>query len=345
MVRDLGYAAVFIIAGKNITEEFMMVTLRLMAVLLLAGMSAPVLSQAYPSKPVRILVGYAPGGGTDIMARAIGAKLTDSLKQQFVIENRPGANANIAAKLAADVPADGYTILFMSVAHIMSKPVYKNLGYDIERDFTPITVVTNVPNVLCLHPSLPVKTVKELIALAKSKPGALSYATSGVGSPEHFAGEMFKMMSKTDMLPIPYKGGAPLAVDLVGGQVMLAFNTAPPIMPHIQSGRVRAIAVTMDKRVGALPDVPTIAESGVPGYQMSTWYGAVIQTKTPRDIVVKLNQEMIKALSLPDIKERMAGLGADVVGNTMEEFAALIKVEVAKYTKVAHTAGIVADYS
>ena len=343
MVRDLGYAAVFIIAGKNITEEFMMVTLRLMAVLLLAGMSAPVLSQAYPSKPVRILVGYAPGGGTDIMARAIGAKLTDSLKQQFVIENRPGANANIAAKLAADVPADGYTILFMSVAHIMSKPVYKNLGYDIERDFTPITVVTNVPNVLCLHPSLPVKTVKELIALAKSKPGALSYATSGVGSPEHFAGEMFKMMSKTDMLPIPYKGGAPLAVDLVGGQVMLAFNTAPPIMPHIQSGRVRAIAVTMDKRVGALPDVPTIAESGVPGYQMSTWYGAVIQTKTPRDIVVKLNQEMIKALSLPDIKERMAGLGADVVGNTMEEFAALIKVEVAKYTKVAHTAGIVAD--
>ena len=321
----------------------MIVTLRLMAVLLLAGMSAPVLSQAYPSKPVRILVGYAPGGGTDIMARAIGAKLTDSLKQQFVIENRPGANANIAAKLAADAPADGYTILFISVAHIMSKPVYKNLGYDIERDFTPITVVTNVPNVLCLHPSLPVKTVKELIALAKSKPGALSYATSGVGSPEHFAGEMFKMMSKTDMLPIPYKGGAPLAVDLVGGQVMLAFNTAPPIMPHIQSGRVRAIAVTMDKRVGALPDVPTIAESGVPGYQMSTWYGAVIQTKTPRDIVVKLNQEMIKALSLPDIKERMAGLGADVVGNTMEEFAALIKVEVAKYTKVAHTAGIVAD--
>lgn len=321
----------------------MIVTLRLMAVLLLAGMSAPVLSQAYPSKPVRIIVGYAPGGGTDIMARAVGAKVSESLKQQFVIENRPGANANIAAKLAADAPADGYTILFMSVAHIMSKPVYKNLGYDIERDFTPITVVTNVPNVLCLHPSLPVKNVKELIALAKSKPGALSYATSGVGSPEHFAGEMFKMMTKTDMLPIPYKGGAPLAVDLVGGQVMLAFNTAPPIMPHIQSGRVRAIAVTMDKRVGALPDVPTIAESGVPGYQMSTWYGAVIQAKTPRDIVVKLNQEMIKALALPDIKERMAGLGADVVGNTMDEAAALIKLEVAKYTKVAHAAGIVAD--
>ena len=321
----------------------MKVTLRLIAVLLLACAAAPGWAQGYPNKPVRILVGYAPGGGTDIMARAIGAKLSDTLKQQCVIENRPGANANIAAKVAADAPADGYTILFMSVAHIMSKPVYKNLGYDIERDFVPITVVTNVPNVLCLHPSLPVKNVKELIALAKSKPGTLTYATSGVGSPEHFAGEMFKMMTGTDMLPIPYKGGAPLAVDLVGGQVMLAFNTAPPIMPHIQSGRVRAIAVTMDKRVGALPNVPTIAESGVPGYQMSTWYGAVIQAKTPREIVVKLNQEMIKALALPDIKERMAGLGADVVGNTPEEAAALIKLEVAKYTKVANTAHISAD--
>jgi len=321
----------------------MNVTPRLCVVLLLACASAPVVAQGYPSKPVRILVGYAPGGGTDIMARVISAKLSDSLKQQFVVENRPGANANIAAKIAADAPADGYTILFMSVAHIMSKPVYKNLGYDIERDFTPITVVTNVPNVLCLHPSLPVKTVKELIALAKAKPGALTYATSGVGSPEHFAGEMFKMMTGTDMLSIPYKGGGPLAIDLVGGQVMLAFNTAPPIMPHIQSGRVRALAVTMDKRVGALPYVPTIAESGVPGYQMSTWYGAVIQAKTSREIVVKLNQEMIRALGLPDVRERMAGLGADVVGNTMDEAAALIKLEVAKYTKVANAAHISAD--
>lgn len=318
-------------------------TLRMALLMLAAIVYSPAYSQAYPVKPVRVLVGYAPGGGTDIMARAIGAKLSESMKQQFVIDNRPGANANIAAKVAADAPADGYTVLFMSVAHIMSKPVYKNLGYDIERDFTPITVVTNVPNVLCLHPSLPVKSVKELIALAKARPGALTYATSGIGSPEHFAGEMFKVMTNTDMLSIPYKGGGPLAIDLVGGQVMLAFNTAPPIMPHIQSGRVRALAVTMDKRVGALPDVPTIAESGVPGYQMSTWYGAVIQARTSRDIVVKLNQEMLKALALPDVKERMAGLGADVVGNSMDEAAALIKLEVAKYTKVANAANIRAD--
>ena len=318
-------------------------TFRLLLILPLAAASAPAWAQAYPMKPVRILVGYAPGGGTDIMARAVGAKVSDVLKQQFVVENRPGANGNIAAKVAAEAPADGYTLLFMSVAHIMSKPVYKNLGYDIERDFAPITVVTNVPNVLCLHPSLPVKSVKELIALARSKPGALTYATSGVGSPEHFAGEMFKMMTGTDMLPIPYKGGAPIAVDLVGGQVMLAFNTAPPIMPHIQSGRVRAIAVTMDKRVAALPGVPTIAESGVPGYQMSTWYGAVAPVKTPREIVSMLNREMLKALALQDVRERMAGLGAEVVGNTMDEAAAMFKSEVAKYTKVAHAAHISAD--
>ncbi len=320
-----------------------MAPVRFSAAVLFAAVSSAAFAQTYPAKPVRILVGYAPGGGTDIMARAIGAKLSDSLKQQFIVENRPGANANIAAKVAADAPGDGYTILFMSVAHIMSKPVYKNLGYDIERDFTPITVVTNVPNVLCLHPSLPVKSVKELIALAKSKPGALTYATSGIGSPEHFAGEMFKMMTGTDMLSIPYKGGGPLAIDLVGGQVMLAFNTAPPIMPHIQNGRVRAIAVTMDKRIGALPDVPTIAESGVPGYQMSTWYGAVIPVKTPREITVRLNQEMLKALALPDVKDRMATLGADVVGNSIEEAAAMIRTEVEKYTKVARAAHISAD--
>ena len=321
----------------------MKVTLRLIAVLLLAGAAAPGWAQGYPNKPVRILVGYAPGGGTDIMARAIGAKLTDTLKQQFVIENRPGANANIAAKLAADAPADGYTILFMSVAHIMSKPVYKNLGYDIERDFVPITVVTNVPNVLCLHPSLPVKNVKELIALAKAKPGTLTYATSGVGSPEHFAGEMFKMMTGTDMLPIPYKGGGAAG----GGsrrrpghacvQYGAADHAAHPVGPR---ARDRGDHGQARRRLAQRADHRGIRRTGLP---MSTWYGAVIQAKTPREIVVKLNQEMIKALALPDIKERMAGLGADVVGNTPEEAAALIKLEVAKYTKVANAAHISAD--
>ncbi|HEV2009296.1 MAG TPA: tripartite tricarboxylate transporter substrate-binding protein, partial [Burkholderiales bacterium] len=268
---------------------------------------------------------------------------SESLKQQVIVDNRPGANANIAAKIAADSPGDGYTVLFMSVSHIMSKPVYSNLGYDIERDLTPITVVSNVSNVLTVNPALPARTVKEFIALAKARPGQLTYATSGIGSPEHFAGEMFRMMTKTDLISVPYKGGGPIAIDLVAGHVMSAFNTMPPIIPHIQSGRVRAIAVTMDKRAAVLPDVPTIAEAGVPGYAMSTWYGAVMPAKTPREIVIRLNQEMLKALALPDVKERLAALGADIVGSSPEETAAFFKTEIAKYTKVAHAANIHAE--
>jgi len=298
--------------------------------------------QAYPAKPVRILVGFAPGGGTDIMARVLGAKMTESVKQQFIIENRPGANANLAAKLASEAPADGYTILFMSVAHIMSKPVYKNLGYDIERDLAPITVISEVSNVFAAHPSLPAKTVKELIALARAKPGELTYATSGVGSPEHFAGEMFKMMTKTNLLPVPYKGGGPIAIDLMAGHVITSFSTMPPIIPHIRAGRVKALAVTKDKRAAVLPDVPTIAET-VPGYSMSTWYGAVAPAKTARDIVLKLNQEMLKALAAPDMRERLASLGADIVATSPEESAAIFKADIAKYTRVAQAAKIQAD--
>jgi tripartite-type tricarboxylate transporter receptor subunit TctC len=307
-----------------------------------ALMSMPAPAQTYPAKTVRILVGFAPGGGTDIMARAVGAKMTESVKQQFVIENRPGANANLAAKLAAEAPADGYTILFMSVAHIMSKPVYKNLGYDIERDFAPITVVSEVSNVFAAHPSLPAKNVKELIALAKAKPGELTYATSGVGSPEHFAGELFKMMTKTNLLPVPYKGGGPIAIDLMAGHVITSFSTMPPIIPHIRAGRVKALAVTKDKRAAVLPDVPTIAET-VPGYAMSTWYGAVAPAKVPREIVVKLSQEMLKALAAPDVKERLASLGADIVASSPEETAAIFRTDIEKYTKVAKAANIRAD--
>jgi tripartite-type tricarboxylate transporter receptor subunit TctC len=300
------------------------------------------LAQPYPSKPVRILVGFAPGGGTDIMARAVGAKMTEYMKQTFIIENRPGANANLAAKLAAEAPADGYTILFMSVAHIMSKPVYKNLGYDIEKDFAPITVVSEVSNVLAAHPSLPAKSVKELVALAKAKPGELTYATSGVGSPEHFAGEMFKMMTGTNLLAVPYKGGGPIAIDLMAGHVMTSFSTMPPIIPLIRDGRVKAIAVTRGKRVDVLPDVPTIAET-VPGYSMTTWYGAVAPVKVPREIVAKLSQEMLKALAARDVKERLASLGAEIVASSPEETARIFKADIAKYTQVAKAAHIHAD--
>ncbi len=300
------------------------------------------LAQEYPTKPVRILVGYAPGGGTDIMARSVGAKVSETLKQQFVVENRPGANANIAAKLVADAAPDGYTILFMSVSHIMSKPVYTNLGYDIETDLAPVTVVSNVPNVLSVHPSVPVKTVKDMIALAKARPGELTYGSSGIASPEHFAGEMFKMMTGTNLLMVPYKGGAPLAIALVSGQIVASFNTMPPIIPHIRAGRVRAVAVTMDKRAAVLPDVPTIAET-VPGYSMSTWYGAMVPAKTPHDIVLKLSKAMLQALADPQIKERLSSLGAEIVATSPEQTAAFFKEELAKYTKVAKAAGIRID--
>jgi tripartite-type tricarboxylate transporter receptor subunit TctC len=312
------------------------------ALAIASAFSGGAIAQTYPAKPVRILVGFAPGGGTDIMARVIAAKIGESMKQQFVVDNRPGANANLAAKLAAEAPGDGYTLLFMSVAHIMSKPVYKNLGYDIERDLTPITVVSSVPNVLCANMALPARTVKDIIALAKAKPGEMTYATSGVGSPEHFAGEMFKMMTKTNLLAIPYKGGGPIAIDLLAGHVMTSFSTMPPVIPHIKANRMRAVAVTTEKRANVLPDVPTVGET-VPGYVMSTWYGAVAPVKVPREIVQRLNHEMVKALALPDVKEKLAALGADVVGTTTDETAAIFKTDIAKFTKVANAANIRAD--
>jgi len=317
--------------------------MRCLGMILVAALAAPpVLAQGYPAKPVRILVGFAAGGGTDIMARAVGAKMTEFVKQQFIIENRPGANANVAARIAAEAPADGYTILFMSVAHIMSKPVYKNLGYDIERDFAPITVVSEVSNVFAAHPTLPAKNVKELLALARARPGAITYAMSGVGSPEHFAGELFKMMTKTNLLPIPYKGGGPIAIDLMAGHVMTSFSTMPPIIPHIRAGRVKALAVTKDKRAAVLPDVPTLAET-VPGYAMSTWYGAVVPVKTPREVVAKISQEILRALAAPDVKQRLASLGADIVASSPEQTAAIFKADIEKYTKVARAANIHAE--
>jgi tripartite-type tricarboxylate transporter receptor subunit TctC len=220
--------------------------------------------------------------------------------------------------------------------------VYKNLGYDIERDFAPITVVSSVPNVFGVHPTLPARTVKDMIALARAKPGELTYATAGVGSPEHFAGEMFKMMTKTNLLAIPYKGGGPIAIDLMAGHVMSSFSTMPPIIPHIRANRVRALAVTTAKRAAVLPEVPTVAET-VPGYDMSTWYGAVVPVKTPRAIVERLNQEMLKALALPDVKEKLASLGADVVASSPEATAEIFRTDIAKFTKVAQAAKIRAD--
>lgn len=308
----------------------------LVALLTAGGVAA----QQYPSKPVRILVGYAPGGGTDIMARAIAQKLHEALNNQFVVENRPGANANLAAEIAAKAPADGYTLLMISVSHAINKPLYKKLGYDIERDFVPVVEVSSVPQLVVVTPTLPVKTLKELIALAKARPGQVTYASSGEGSPEHIAGELFKSMAGVDLVHVPYKGGGPAAIAIIGGETAVGFNTAPVAIPHVKNGRLKVLALTEDKRNPALPDVPTVAESGLAGYSMTTWYGLVAPAGVPREAVVKLNAEANRILKMPDLRERFATLGADPVGGTAEQFGALIKADVAKFARLAKERGL-----
>lgn len=300
----------------------------------LAGLAAAfgASAQAYPTKPIRFLVGYAPGGGTDIMARTVAMKLTESLGQQVIVDNRPGANANLAAEIAAKASPDGYTVMMISVSHAISKPLYKKLGYDLVRDFTPLINISSVPMFVVVPPSSTPKTVADVIALAKSKP--VNYASSGDGSPEHIAAEMFKGMTKTAMTHVAYKGGAPSALALISGEVQLGFNTAPVAVPHIKSGKMRAIAVTSAKRNPALPEVPTVAESGVAGYDMINWYGSVLPAGTPAAAVSRLNAEMNRALKLADVQQRLAALGADPLGGSAAEFGQYIRAEITKYTKV-----------
>lgn len=312
-------------------------------VLLVGAFLGQVSAQPYPSKPIRFVVGYAAGGGTDTMARAVAAELPDLLKQQVIVENRPGANANIAAEYVSRQAADGYSVLFISVSHAMSKSVYRKLGYDIERDFVPLTMVSEVPNLLAVHPSLPVKTVKDLIRIAKAKPGEITYGVAGVGSPGHFAGEMLNMAVNIKMLAVPYRGGGPLAIDLMAGHVMATFNAAPPLIPLARSGRIRAIAVSTNKRVKALPDVPTVAESGVKGYAVSTWYGCVVRTGTPKEIVALLNNAVLKVIAMPEVGQKLGNLGAEILGGTVEASELFLKSEVAKYAKVAKAADIRVD--
>lgn len=297
-----------------------------------AAVAQNAVAQNYPSKSIRFLVGYAPGGGTDIMARTVAAKLTESLGQQVIVDNRPGANANVAAEIASKATPDGYTVMFISVSHAISRPLYKKLGYDLVRDFTLLINVASVPMFVVVPPSSSPKTVADLITLAKSK--SINYASSGDGSPEHIAAELLKGMAKITMTHVAYKGGAPGALALISGEVQAGFNTAPVAVPHIKSGRMRALAVTSAKRNPALPEVPTVAESGVPGYDMIVWYGAILPAGTPAVAVNRLNTDINKALKLPDVQQRLASLGADPLGGSAAEFGTYIKAEITKYTKV-----------
>jgi tripartite-type tricarboxylate transporter receptor subunit TctC len=291
-------------------------------------------AQSWPSKPVTLMVPFAPGGTTDIVARPFAQALSVEFGQPFVVENRAGAGGTLAANLAAHAPADGYTLLVATVAHTMATSLYKSLPYDFEKDFVPITVLASVPNILIVNPSVPAKSVQELIAYAKANPGKLAYGSAGNGSTEHLSAELFKAMTGVDMVHIPYKGGAPMMTDLIGGQIQVAIETSGSAAPYIQSGKVRALAVTTPVRSPAFPDVPTLVESGLRSYDVTTWYAVLAPRGTPAEITNRLYNAIVKILKTPDMKQRLEQFGAEPGGMTPDQFAGFIKSETAKWTKV-----------
>jgi tripartite-type tricarboxylate transporter receptor subunit TctC len=308
------------------------------AVAALAGTA--VSAQSYPNKTVRIVVPYAPGGNTDFTARVIATKLTDVFGQQVVVENRAGGATNIGSDLVAKAPADGYTLLMGGASNAINMSLYQKLPYDTLRDFAPVSLCVKGANVLAGHPSLPARNVKELIALAKTKPGKLNYASSGLGSSNMMAGELFKLMAGVNIVHVPYKGNAPALTDTIGGQVEMIFSGVPALLPHFQSGRLRAIAIGSLKRFPAIPEVPTIDESGLKGYEATTWFGLLAPVKTPRDIVIRLNSEVGKILAGKEVSERFVSEGIDPVGGTTEQFGAFIRDEISKYAKVVKAANL-----
>ncbi|HWP86953.1 MAG TPA: tripartite tricarboxylate transporter substrate binding protein [Burkholderiales bacterium] len=309
--------------------------------------ASPVLAQTvpqYPAKPVRMIVTAAAGSGPDITARIVGQKLTAALGQSVVIENRPGAGGSIAAELAAKAAPDGYTLVMASAgSHAVSPALYPKLAWDPVRDFVPITIVAVAPNILIVHPSLPVKSVRELIALAKARPGELSFGSGGSGSTAHLSGELFRTMANIKIVHIPFKGAPSAALGVIGGQVEMALLNLPPTLPQVKSGRLKGLAVTTAKRTSAIPELPTIAEAGVPGYEASTWYGVMAPAGTPNEITGRLYTAIIADLRTDDTRARIAADGGEVVGSTPEEFAATLKRDLAKWTRVVKESGARAD--
>ncbi|HEY8553451.1 MAG TPA: tripartite tricarboxylate transporter substrate binding protein [Burkholderiales bacterium] len=298
----------------------------------------------YPSKPIKMVVPFPPGGTTDILARIVGQELTKAWGQQVVIENRAGAGGNIGSDIVAKAAPDGYTLLMGTVGtHGINMSLYKKMPYDAVKDFQPITVVAAVPNILVVHPSVPVHSVKELVDYAGKNPGKLSFASSGNGTSIHLSGELFKTLTGVQMTHVPYKGSAPAITDLLGGQVHLMFDNMPSAFPHVQAGKLRALAVTTAQRAAAAPDLPTIAEAGVPGYEATSWFGVLAPAGVPRPIVEKLYREIARILKDPQVSKEMRARGAEPVGNTPDEFAAYIKAEIEKWRKVVEASGAQVD--
>ena len=317
---------------------------RISVLLTLAGIQSAVYAADYPSKPIRMIVGFAAGGGTDTTARAIAQKMSAAMGEQVVVDNRPGAAGNVATELVVRGPADGYTILMGTIAALAINPtLYGNLAFDPIKDLAPVSHAVNSSNILVVHPSVQAKSVQELIALAKAKPGTLNYGSSGIGGTGHLAGVLFDELAGTKMTHVPYKGGGPAMIELVGGQVQLVFATPPTAVPQIKSGKIRGLAVTTLKRSSVMPDLPTISESGLKGYDANNWYGVVVPVKTPKPIVTRLNTEIVKALNAPDLKELFFTQGLDPAPSTPEQFGDYIKSELGKWAKVIKTSGAKAD--
>ncbi len=296
--------------------------------------------QTYPTRPIRIVAPYVPGGGVDFVARTLAAKLTEVIGQQVIVENRPGGGTNIGSEAVVRAAPDGYTVLLGGVPNTANMTLFKKPPYDVVKDFAPVSQTTIAPNILAVHPSVPARSVKELIALAKTRRGELTFASAGIGSSNHLSGEMFRIMAAIDIIHVPYKGGGAAVTDLLAGQVSMYFGTTPSTIPFVRTGRLRALAVTGAQRSRAAPDIPTMSEAALPGFEQSAWHGILAPAGTPAAVVNKLSADVIRVLRLPEIIDRMAAQGVDTIGNSPAEFAAFIKQDVVKYEKLVKSAGI-----
>jgi tripartite-type tricarboxylate transporter receptor subunit TctC len=326
------------------TRGGVMKTIQCAALALLVG-ATTVQAQEYPAKTVRMIVPFAPGGATDVLARIVSQKLYERWGQIVIVDNRVGASGNIGAEyVAKSVAPDGYTLLVAGSPHAINMSLFNNLRYDLARDVAPITSIAAFPSLIAVHPSVPVKSVKDLIALARSRPGQINFGSAGNGSPNHLSMEMFKTMAKVDMTHIPYKGGSGQMVsDLLAGQVQLASMGLPPAMPYVKSGRLRVIAVTSAKRSPLLPQAPTVAETGLPGYEVNSWYGVFAPPALPKEIIAKINADIVTVLALADVKERLAGLGAEPQPMTPDDFGKFVRDDIAKWSKVVKESGAKID--
>ena len=307
--------------------------------LLVLGAPGAALAQAYPAKPIRVVVPYAPGGATDLTARLVGQKMQAALKQNVIVDNRPGAGGVIGADIVAKAPPDGYTVLIGVPAEMAILPQLQKVPYNVARDFTPVSLAAVTPLILVVHPSLPVKSVKELVAFVRARPGQLSYASAGTGGVQHLAAELLKITARIDVTHVPYKGAGPVMPDLIGGHIPMFFSGMPPAMPHVKAGKLRALAVTTTRRSPAAPEVPTMVESGMPGFDISNWFAYFVPAGTAADVISRLNSEINRGLKFQDVKDKLASVGAETVGTTPEELGKFVKAETEKFAKLIKVSG------